>query len=570
MKQFVTSLMLCLLLISFIGSQATESIGDTLVVGGLGSGDEPLNVVIEGDTTATGERVHSVYRLKRDGWYELSGTMNSPDFALTVVAEAGEGRRPVLLMGLNESGAAAGWQFLNAGGDVMFKDIRIQQIHSALDARSPWGHAFMFSNGPGARIVFDNCIIDFNDGAFIMNEGAGPSNQVYKFTDCMWRWNGHWDGGAWNGFGPLLKNNKQDSVIYENCTWTGGIAPIFTFETGEIGYFKMNHCTIVDHMQFLMRYEFWTNAEITNNLFINAHVAGENEVQAAGQGFDGLPYGVITVDSIPTDSAFMTFPPEADRRMIVKNNCNFVDPDIKDWWGQAETDYADQGWMYADWTQYNGFLNSRALGMFNDNETWPMLELENLWTEDPGFADYPDNSDILIQWGKAYQDTAEARPEDFNADPDGNVLQPTDVDVYDLSYSNETYLTGATDGFPMGDLNWFPDKKAQWEAWLTGVETEKAETLPVNFELAQNFPNPFNPSTTIEYTMLNKGQVDLAVYNLIGQKVKTLVDDVQLAGRYTVQWNGMNEQNQPVSSGVYIYKITTAFNTQCKKMMLVR
>ncbi len=572
MKRMLFFSVLAILMIAMVPveSFATESIGDTLVVGGVGSDDDPLNVVIAGDTTEDGGRKHNVYRLLRDGWYELSGSLNSPDFDLNIVAEDGDGRKPVLVMGLNEEGGPSGWQFLNAGGGLTMKNIWVQQIHTSEYPRYAWSHAFMFSNGPGARIILDGCIFDFNDGAFIMNEAAGQSNQVYKFTDCMWRWNGHWDGGAWCGFGMILKNNVQDSVVYENCTFLGGVAPIFTFETGECKYFKMNHCTVVDHAQFLMRYEFWTNAEITNNLFFNAHFAGENATQLDGQAFDGLPYGVVTVDSIPADSAFMSFPAEEERKLVMTNNCNFVDPDIKAWWSQAANDYADVGWAYADPSFYDGFLNTRAQAMFADDDTWPGLELADIYSEDPSFTNYVDNSDILIQWGQAYQDTNVARPDGFNADPDGNPLMPTEPDYYDLSYSNTTLMSGGSDGFPVGDLNWFPEKKTEWENSTTAIDDEADMQLAEDFELSQNYPNPFNPTTTINYKISKADDIKLSVYNVMGEEIKTLVNENKAAGKYDVIWNATDNRGNRVASGLYFYKLQSSSQTIVKKMMFLK
>jgi len=71
----------------------------------------------------------------------------------------------------------------------------------------------------------------------------------------------------------------------------------------------------------------------------------------------------------------------------------------------------------------------------------------------------------------------------------------------------------------------------------------------------QNYPNPFNPETNIKYNLPSEGKVELSIYNIKGQKVKTLVDDTQVSGQHTVIWNGTNTKNKKVSSGVYFYKL---------------
>ncbi len=93
---------------------------------------------------------------------------------------------------------------------------------------------------------------------------------------------------------------------------------------------------------------------------------------------------------------------------------------------------------------------------------------------------------------------------------------------------------------------------------------------PVSFELSQNYPNPFNPTTTIHYTLTGYGQVSLMVCNIMGQKVRTLVSCRQGAGHYTLVWDGKDEQNQLVSSGIYLYRLTVDNISLQKKMILVR
>jgi hypothetical protein len=97
---------------------------------------------------------------------------------------------------------------------------------------------------------------------------------------------------------------------------------------------------------------------------------------------------------------------------------------------------------------------------------------------------------------------------------------------------------------------------------------------PVAFSnsLDNAYPNPFNPTTTIKYTIANRGNVSLKIYNAAGQLVRTLVNEVQSpqATAFSKTWNGLNDQGQPVSSGVYFYKLMTTNFTQTKKMVLLK
>lgn len=98
--------------------------------------------------------------------------------------------------------------------------------------------------------------------------------------------------------------------------------------------------------------------------------------------------------------------------------------------------------------------------------------------------------------------------------------------------------------------------------------------LPAEFRLEQNYPNPFNPATRIEYALPQATYVDLSVFNLLGERVATLVDEVQSAGRKVVQFSahGADSRGNPVAlpSGVYLYRLTTGSFVQTKKMVLIQ
>ncbi len=100
-------------------------------------------------------------------------------------------------------------------------------------------------------------------------------------------------------------------------------------------------------------------------------------------------------------------------------------------------------------------------------------------------------------------------------------------------------------------------------------ETSPGE-LPDGFELDQNHPNPFNPTTDISFTIPEPQRVLLQVYNVRGQLVRTLIDADMSAGSHSVQWDSRDEEGQQVSSGVYFYRLTAGDMTATKKMTLVK
>ncbi len=104
----------------------------------------------------------------------------------------------------------------------------------------------------------------------------------------------------------------------------------------------------------------------------------------------------------------------------------------------------------------------------------------------------------------------------------------------------------------------------------TPVEDDHGGLLPTAFELDQNYPNPFNPETRIRYSLAHPGRVTITVYNLLGQHITTLADELQAAGSHAVEWNGTDQYGETVASGVYFYRLKIGDLSQVKKMILLK
>jgi bacterial leucyl aminopeptidase len=105
----------------------------------------------------------------------------------------------------------------------------------------------------------------------------------------------------------------------------------------------------------------------------------------------------------------------------------------------------------------------------------------------------------------------------------------------------------------------------------TTVVNADENTKPLNeFALYSNYPNPFNPSTTIRYQVAGNSNVSLKIYNILGQEVRTLVKAAQTSGEHTIQWDGKDHTGAVVSSGIYIYRLQADHFVKSDKMMLIR
>jgi hypothetical protein len=140
---------------------------------------------------------------------------------------------------------------------------------------------------------------------------------------------------------------------------------------------------------------------------------------------------------------------------------------------------------------------------------------------------------------------------------------------YQLSSSLAQSITGYQEGASYKVYSGF------WNPWvveMSPVEWEEFDfsQRPTVFALRQNYPNPFNPTTVIQYALPKSSFVKIEVYNILGQKVRTLMEEEQEPGYKMVDWDGKDDSGAEVSSGVYFYRIEAGSFVECKKMTLLK
>jgi hypothetical protein len=105
---------------------------------------------------------------------------------------------------------------------------------------------------------------------------------------------------------------------------------------------------------------------------------------------------------------------------------------------------------------------------------------------------------------------------------------------------------------------------------ITSVRQNNSNYIPSTYKLFQNYPNPFNGQTIIKYQISTEGKMVLEIYDILGRKVRTLVNESQLSGEYTLRWNGKNDNGGTIASGVYIYRMRIGTFVSSKKLMLLK
>ena len=105
---------------------------------------------------------------------------------------------------------------------------------------------------------------------------------------------------------------------------------------------------------------------------------------------------------------------------------------------------------------------------------------------------------------------------------------------------------------------------------IVAMKPEEEMAAPALFALQPNYPNPFNPTTTLRYTLERNGYVSLAIYDLLGREIKRLVNGPQAAGHHRAVWDGTDMNKAPMTSGVYIYQLISGGRCETRKMMLLK
>ncbi len=144
-----------------------------------------------------------------------------------------------------------------------------------------------------------------------------------------------------------------------------------------------------------------------------------------------------------------------------------------------------------------------------------------------------------------------------------------------LSYQDMVIAQGETKIMKLSDysdaaVNLSYSDVADRSGRVLKIKEAKENTLPSSFALYQNHPNPFNPTTKISFDMDQPGQVVLKVYNILGQEVITLTDQEYPAGPHELIWNGLDSNDNPVASGIYLYRIKAGQSSASRKMVLLK
>jgi hypothetical protein len=530
-----------------------------------------LKSVIDADSAYEGNRT---YRLERGGYYWVDGIIETKH-PITIIGkeEPAELRPPVIIMATDETGTSP-QQFIIANYDVTVKNLYVAGIDDGGVHKN-----FLETHADDIKVVVENCTFNYAfhwKGVFHF----GSLDGTIELRDNVFMNILRGDGFLWS---RVLYCNvtKIDTCIFTNNTVFNNSARVFDFGNNsalEPNYLLVDHNTFVNVGMDLSHSRWYMNTIYSNNILHNVLIPGDaahtlsvgraDNGDAADNGGLGVEWAFIQHDTVETemgtalyDSMLTALGQDYEIFQIYNNNF-YQDPYITDTYGMLGKD-PESG---LDSANVPPILSQRAQGLFDDDENYPGLFIDDAttWQVDPGFTNDPTDLENLRKW--IFFRYRKTNPTDFLLLPDGddkfNFVWPVRGNMFDLTYSNSALV--GNDGLHLGDLNWYPDERAQYQFTPVGVE-QLPDALPMEYELGQNYPNPFNPTTNIQFSIPESGLVSLKVFDVLGQEVAQVINQELKAGVHKVDFNASQ-----LTSGIYFYTLESGDFIKTQKMILLK
>ncbi|MCL4538755.1 MAG: T9SS type A sorting domain-containing protein [Bacteroidetes bacterium] len=550
---------------------------DTLVVYANGPS---LDQIINTDTTGTGAQAHSVYELvSLDTTYLFTGAITPRSQQFTIIGVLGSnGRPPCIQPGLLQSGSLAGTfcTISKAGSNVLIKNI----YFFGRGPNDAWvGNPLITVPSDSTRLHLDSLVVDEVHGTTVTYTGV---HDIFYFTNSKYR-NDVWPN---NFTSPGLVNpayptsNPCDTCVVDGNTF-------FCHEGSVAGIGPLSKYLEVDHNSFVYNFEYpvgnyyfqyLTNEKIENNIFYGTYAAGVTIPRYHSTHVTPVqPVGIVEMDTLtlaeakqfdPADSSNpnVRMLAEAKRIAVIRDNVFFEPAAIDSFW--TAWDDTAHG---TDSLITPSLMSAETDTMFAHPSLWPGYQSSgNLIGVDPGFGS---SFQSVLQSSSTpgvvslQQFITEVWTAKIKTDEWGYQKQTVSgsnwipqwplPETADMQYKNATVKSNSTDGLPCGDPSWFG-------MTVTAVNQMPA-SVATTFNLGNNYPNPFNPSTVINVSLARSGMMSLKIYNVLGELVKVVDQGYKAPGAYTYDVNMNN-----FASGVYFYTLRQGSSFMAKKMILLK
>ena len=468
-------------------------------------------------------------------------------------------------------------------------------------------HGCASARGAMNKVIVDDCIISHVAHLAFFTMGTQTdfhiTNSVVKsFTNGpggMFYGGLLWGAGSWMG--------TMDTVIIQNNTIDGVVGEgIVLYEHVDFGL--IDHNTFTNIVMNPVWYRGQNNVRFSNNLLYNCKSYGQSTYDASGWGvwYKGGVGQMAIRRARPQDSTVFAetgsfgsyemgdgqIVDNDNRNITYESNAAVWSPAMIEWvntlsaapWSwdvtSVSTDTSDDGTVTYDTTvtaQHDTMLTVAQQARWKCDTTWATInQMNGVYSHNNAMLDH---SDLGMNLDENYISNQLARTLDFRDDQqtqgvgannewmyehDGSYTSIEWPMHYDASYSSSSVAaTHSTLGGPIGATRWSG-------ADDSFVSTDHSVKLPSKFTLNQNYPNPFNPSTEIVFNLEKPAKINLIVFNVLGQKVRTLASGSKQAGTHKLSWDGRDEMGKALSTGLYFYTLTDGSRSITKKMALMK
>ena len=490
-----------------------------------------ITPIINGDTTSTGEFVDRIYELERNAFYFVSAPLDKDGSTLHLRAQDGDGTPPLLLPLQSEGGS---WpDFIRQRGDLILEGIWFDSQNG--DNRNAGRPIRLLADS--ARAVIKGNYFENARGAALVVLG---NNQKWYVTDNVFARMGQRATPGGNGRALDVRDARPvDTLIFQNNTIYMVMDRVIRTQGGSIHHFKFDHNTVFNHEGEHGNLQLGTvtgDAIVTNNLFLDAQWKGAHPNIAEQTQKENDSHYMVTLDTLT-----------AELNVQISHNNAAWSQLVYDFWS-ANSSVTSKPPLLIE--SLEGKMGTEAFNAaFTEEE---FVELADV----PALADYADYMNALF---------ADPRPDPF---PQWQETDLIGAPFIDASYSTSSAsYTAAMDGFPLGDLNFFPDRKAAWEAAGGGATSNETgfTSLPSEFSLKSAYPNPFNPATTLSYELSRVSNVRYSVYSILGQEVFSRDLGMMQPGRHSATFDAAG-----LPSGVYIVRMQAGADVRSLQVTLLK
>lgn len=494
-------------------------------------GDDPVlyeNLLYDAimqDSTERKTNPDVVFELKRNQIYFLGKQINNYDFHLQIKGEDGDGLLPEI-QGSGKADGTFGLDYI-----VAYDDMTLENL--AINGYLPDGsyqHWVIECRGNGSTIRYKNCTWAGDRAAAVC--ARADSLKIF-ISDCTVGNIGY--RTAFGGNGRFIDLRPEalylDTLVIENSTTYNLSDRIIRNMNTHINYLYIDHLTASNTVgrHGGIQLGDCKNATIKNSVFANVIMIGDCTSLTSEQTQPENPphFAVITLDTIYADGSY-----------VIENNNIFWDEAIRGIWDQLDSvsmpEFVNPLIKTAvDVNKVDQIYFSEELQF--ETMCGPRISYIALYYADPNAGTYPDSWCVGGDGGFF--------PDELNC-------------AY--STSSKSY-TAAEGGLPVGNLNYFSD-----------IETGVSQTNISRTKTSKAYPNPFIDQVAISYSLAEKSEVQLSIFDLQGRQLKILLNQKQEAGNHSIYWDGKDKTGSKVVEGVYVYRIQTATKVESGNLFLIK